>query len=360
MLVRRLSVFVALTLIAACASAHAPVNGATSMTAFDASADDAGADDASAAEDADADASDADADAATEEGGAVADSSPCPRNMVLVADAFCIDRYEGALVETLADGTERPYPHYLPVDGHDVRAISESGVFPQSFISELQADDACQASGKRLCTHTEWKSACMGPGNTAFPYGNERTAGTCHDAGKSPVAAVFGAAALASPAPAVATNTRPSKPGKKGTQSTSAKGKPKKNPKAAAKGSSGNVQSASKSPKKATPARRSTRPNDVSLDVWTKLNDPRLGQVEGALSTTGSHPSCVTADGALDMVGNLHEWVSTDRSLPHGTFAGGYFLDTHLNGDGCNYRTVAHAHDYHDYSTGFRCCADLR
>jgi len=34
-----------------------------------------------------------------------------------------------------------------------------------------------------------------------------------------------------------------------------------------------------------------------------------------------------------------------------------YYLDTTLNGDGCNYRTVAHAHDYHDYSTGFRCCA---
>lgn len=62
--------------------------------------------------------------------------------------------------------------------------------------------------------------------------------------------------------------------------------------------------------------------------------------------------------GALDMVGNLHEWVKTDASAPHGTFAGGYYLDTALNGDGCQYRTTAHAHDYHDYSTGFRCCAE--
>jgi hypothetical protein len=247
MLVRRLSVFVALALIAACASAHAPVNGVASANAIDAGTDDTGDLDAASEDDADADASDADA--APEEGGtSVADTSPCPRNMVLVTDAFCIDRYEGALVETLADGNERAYPHYLPVDGHDVRAISEPNVFPQAFISELQADDACQASGKRLCTHSEWKTACMGPNNTAFPYGNERTANTCHDAGKSPVAAVFGAAALASPAP-VATSTRPSKPGKKGTQATSAKGKPKKSPKGTAKGTSGNVQSASKSPK---------------------------------------------------------------------------------------------------------------
>ena len=37
---------------------------------------------------------------------------------------------------------------------------------------------------------------------------------------------------------------------------------------------------------------------------------------------------------------------------------GGYYLDTHINGEGCNYRTVAHPATYHDYSTGFRCCAD--
>jgi hypothetical protein len=28
------------------------------------------------------------------------------------------------------------------------------------------------------------------------------------------------------------------------------------------------------------------------------------------------------------MVGNIHEWVATDASVPHGTFAGGYYLDT--------------------------------
>jgi hypothetical protein len=58
------------------------------------------------------------------------------------------------------------------------------------------------------------------------------------------------------------------------------------------------------------------------------------------------------------MMGNLHEWVKGDESQVHGTFAGGYFLDTSINGNGCEYRTTAHAHDYHDYSTGFRCCAD--
>jgi sulfatase modifying factor 1 len=54
------------------------------------------------------------------------------------------------------------------------------------------------------------------------------------------------------------------------------------------------------------------------------------------------------------MVGNLHEWTND----PNGTFQGGYYLDTHQNGDGCGYRTTAHEFTYHDYSTGFRCCAD--
>lgn len=364
---RRAVVACVLALGCACASARAPKDVSGAIGAYDAGEEDASADDLDAGPasdaDADADADASSADGAADEGGAVADVGPCPRNMTLVADAFCIDRYEGALVEMLPDGTERPYPHYLPVDGHDVRAISEPGVFPQGFISELQADDACHASGKRLCTLNEWRTACMGPGATTFPYGSERTAGTCHDAGKSPVAAVFGAAALASivppPSPQRSTPGKPGARGKKGSQiaqPTSAKGKPKKG---SAKGAAGSVHAATKSPKRATPARRSARPSDVSLDVWTKLNDPRLGQVEGALSLTGQHAACVSGYGALDMVGNLHEWVATDRNLPHGTFAGGYFLDTHLNGDGCNYRTVAHAHEYHDYSTGFRCCADV-
>ncbi len=349
MLLRRALVAGVLALFCACASARAPkdaVSGTLAQAPYD------GGDDARDLDDASADdgglASDADADGASDVLGRLADGGgPCPRNMAFVAGVFCIDRYEGSLVETLPDGTERAYPHYLPVDGHDVRAVSEPGVFPQGFISELQADDACRASEKRLCTLDEWKTACMGPDATTFPYGSERAAGVCHDGGKSPVAAVFGAAALASPAPP------PSHPPKRG------KGKPKKEPKPTAKGGARNVHPATKSPKPRTPARRSARPNDVTADVWTKLNDPRLGQVDGALSPTGQHVACTSAYGALDMVGNLHEWVATDRSLPHGTFAGGYFLDTHLNGDGCNYRTVAHAHEYHDYSTGFRCCADV-
>jgi hypothetical protein len=87
-----------------------------------------------------------------------------------------------------------------------------------------------------------------------------------------------------------------------------------------------------------------------------KMNDPRLNQLEGSLSRTGAHDGCTNDYGVYDMVGNLHEWTSD----PDGTFQGGYYLDTSINGEGCSYRTTAHDFEYHDYSTGFRCCADTR
>jgi len=90
-----------------------------------------------------------------------------------------------------------------------------------------------------------------------------------------------------------------------------------------------------------------------TLVGMTEMNDARLNQLEQTLSPTGSHDQCTNEYGVFDMVGNLHEWTND----PNGTFQGGYYLDTHKNGDGCSYRTVAHEFTYHDYSTGFRCCA---
>jgi formylglycine-generating enzyme len=91
-----------------------------------------------------------------------------------------------------------------------------------------------------------------------------------------------------------------------------------------------------------------------NLVGMTEMNDARLNQLDNTLAPTGAHDQCTNEYGVFDMVGNLHEWTND----PHGTFQGGYYLDTHLNGDGCSYRTVAHAMSYHDYSTGFRCCSD--
>lgn len=391
--------FTMLMLLAtACATSTRPPSTTASAATRDAGASDA--------DDEDVDDRDGEVEATSELAGDVDPASPCPANMVLIDDGarpnghasvrFCIDKYEASLVEIDADGNEKPYPHWLAVDEHTVRAVSEPGVFPQGFISEVQAADACAASGKRLCSHTEWKTACMGPSKTTFPYGNARQPGICQDTGKSAVAAVFGfqrladptsttaatdkasgsdvrtvRAAKASSAKAVkpsnrqahlvkgrAAETRHQRPARTASAKTE---KPSKRKGTRDKTSPSDESSTSrKALARRAPAKASMRPASVEPSVWTQLNDPRLGQVEGALSRTGSHEACVNEYGVVDMVGNLHEWVKTDPAAPHGTFAGGYYLDTALNGDGCQYRTTAHAHDYHDYSTGFRCCAEAK
>jgi formylglycine-generating enzyme required for sulfatase activity len=87
---------------------------------------------------------------------------------------------------------------------------------------------------------------------------------------------------------------------------------------------------------------------------FAQMNDPRLNQLEGGLNRTGANGRCKTKNKVYDLVGNLHEWTAAAA----GTFRGGYYLDTKINGEGCGYQTTAHDAKYHDYSTGFRCCKD--
>jgi hypothetical protein len=231
---------------------------------------------------------------------AEARSPTCPGGMALVdpsrivtdaslaapSSPYCVDRYEASLVEVGPAG-EHALSGYETVRGRRVKAVSRPGAVPQAYISEVEADAACKASHKRLCTEPEWTAACRGKRPTLFPYGDERRAGYCNDSGVSPLAALF--------------------PG-----------------------------------------------GGPEVHGPIAMNDPRLNALPGTVSRTGAHPHCKSSWGTYDMVGNVHEWVDD----PAGTFLGGYYLDTHINGDGCAYKTGAHDATYHDYSTGFRCCAD--
>lgn len=89
--------------------------------------------------------------------------------------------------------------------------------------------------------------------------------------------------------------------------------------------------------------------------IWARLGNACINQLDEGLARTGTHPDCASDDGIYDLMGNLHEWTAD----PQGTFRGGYYVDTKGNGEGCLYRTGAHGVGYWDYSTGFRCCADL-
>jgi formylglycine-generating enzyme required for sulfatase activity len=216
----------------------------------------------------------------------------CPAGAVLIDGRFCIDRFEASLVELTGRGHARPWsPFEVPARGARYRAVSRSGVFPQGYVSQVQARAACEAAGKRLCTSAEWLTACRGPSPTTFPYGDVRIPGRCNDDGINPVPRVF----------------------------------------------------------------RGSR----DVFHFTQMNDPRLNQQPRTLARTGQFRRCSNRYGVRDMVGNLHEWTD-ERHGNLGVFRGGYYADTHINGDGCNYATRAHGPGYHDYSTGFRCCADPR
>ena len=214
----------------------------------------------------------------------------CPAEMANVLSRFCVDKWEGSIVERLADGTTRPHSPYAMLsndEGLVYVARSLPNVVPQGYISAKQAEGACRAASKRLCAPVEWRAACGGSEGYAYPYGPTRVAGRCHDTGATPMLTFHA---------------------------------------------------------------------DTMTRGWglSELNDARNNQLEGGLAKTGAFPECVTDQGAYDMVGNLDEWTADTN----GTFQGGYWLDTSQNGDGCAYRTIAHAFDYHDYSTGFRCCAE--
>ncbi|MBI5524939.1 MAG: SUMF1/EgtB/PvdO family nonheme iron enzyme [Deltaproteobacteria bacterium] len=104
-------------------------------------------------------------------------SVPCPAGMAGVGVCFCIDRFEAARPDATDtwEGTANGPP------------VSKSGVLPWRDVSWAQADAACKAAGKRLCTADEWKKACEGIAATNYPYGDTYNPTACHGADSVPL-----------------------------------------------------------------------------------------------------------------------------------------------------------------------------
>lgn len=230
------------------------------------------------------------------------DSGACPPEMARVTrpqGAFCIDRWEASLEERLPGGKGRPWPGNQLVTGHEAGlfAVSVSNRKPQGYISGAEAARACANAGKRLCEIDEWLRTCRGPRGKTYPYGDTRKPNVCNDR-------FHGEGAHP-------------------------------------------VQ---------TLFDRFAKPDSDRQSMWQTewMNDPRLHELPESVEPAGARGGCKNEYGVYDLVGNLHEWVAD----PEGTFVGGFFMDTRQNGEGCGYRTRAHDFNYHDYSTGFRCCRD--
>ena len=219
----------------------------------------------------------------------------CPPDMASIDDKFCVDKYEASLVEVMPDGQERAWPYFQSPDA------PENGTAP---VVRAVSEKGVYPQG--YINEKQSIDACGRSGKRLCKPAEWRTA--C----KGPDPKKFGYANERTP---------------------------------------GTCNDNGKSPV------GSFFGAEVSVGkawTWDKMNDSRLNQMAGGLAETGSHEGCTNGYGVYDMVGNLHEWVLD----PQGTFQGGYYLDVTQNGDGCGYRTDAHKAWYHDYSTGFRCCAD--
>lgn len=236
-------------------------------------------------------------------------AGPCPPEMAHVA-GFCVDRWEAHLV-TIEDGVERPVTYTEPPpEGFEILARSSANRWPQPYISRVQAAQACQAAGKRLCTRREWTRACQGKSGRRYSYGHHEQRGTCNVRKDHLMPKVFG-------------------------------------------------------------------PDGRRWKYDEHFNSSLMAIIPGFLEKTAERTSCVSDEGVHDMVGNLHEWVSgiVDQDLVdeleghdvprreqpwtegNGIFMGGFFSTGTEHGPGCAFITIAHEPAYHDYSTGFRCCA---
>ncbi len=226
-------------------------------------------------------------------------------------DTFCIDRFEAHLVRLDADGTAHHHPHnQRPEPNQHYRAQSRAGVKPQAYVNRQEAAAACVRADKLLCTFRQWRRACQGLEHQRYPYGNTEQPAQCNTGKLHLLPQWFGR-------------------------------------------------------------------NPARWHYDKHFNAPMLATVPGYLAECGSHAGCISSDGVFDMVGNLHEWVSTEASSTlvariesegvwrreqpwrpkNGLFLGGFFSTRNELGPGCHYTTYAHQPSYHDYSTGFRCCA---
>ena len=230
---------------------------------------------------------------ATLDGRSDAAATPCPAEMVHVAE-FCVDRYEAYVAEVDDAGLEHPHSPYDTVDGLVVRAKSAAHVVPQGYISQVEATAACNEAGKRASVAPrEFADFCRGgPDSGAYyPYGGTvDIPGYCNEGKGSYVELLFG--------------------------------------------------------------------SDPETWTYADFNDPELNQIEGVawcdrqLSTLRLTVRRLRPHGQPARVG-----LDPADESGHGRFRGGFYGDAEENGPGCLYVTSAHELDYHDYSTGFRCCS---
>jgi formylglycine-generating enzyme required for sulfatase activity len=228
----------------------------------------------------DSDVDDTDTDAETD---AVVDSDlvpgPCPVDMVEV-ESWCMDRYE---------------------------APNVAGELPLVMYRFIDAEDWCDARGKRLCFDDEWTQACAGSNGWAYPYGPTQQPGECND---DKVWRTYTPSLL---------QGWPSSASGAGVTSL----------------------------QDLWDAVNATAPATAEHLQW-------LYQGDGA----GDNPGCGGEYGVYDLTGNVEEWTRRrDGGTAdfHGNLKGRYWAETRT----CQNNITTHGDYFRFYEIGFRCCLDV-
>lgn len=96
--------------------------------------------------------------------------SRCPVGMVATSGTTCLDRFEAS----------RPDATAVSMGTDTSKATSRVGVLPWFPVDITTARAACTAAGKRLCKQDEMHSACRGPADTTYAYGDTYAPKTCN------------------------------------------------------------------------------------------------------------------------------------------------------------------------------------
>jgi len=226
---------------------------------------------------------------------------------------YCIDRYEAHLVEIGAGGEEVIHPHNArPLAGVRYQARSKAGVWPQGYVSRDEAEAACGAAGKRLCSWLEWRRGCQGKRWFRYPYGNGGKRGACNNRKDHLMAKLFGDDPM------------------KWTQKEF----------------------------------NSPLLNDEPGYLAKTGAHPECRSPDGLFDMVGNLHEWVSGMVTKRFMERLAKEKVSRRKQPwnvgNAMFLGGFYSTLSEHGPGCHFVTVAHAARYHDYSTGIRCCADAR
>lgn len=232
---------------------------------------------------------------------------PCPPEMTFIG-RYCIDRWEGHLVTKNSDGSTSIWPHYTRPENAEFIAAASKGAFPQAYISRVEAKQACNNAGKRLCSRSEWMRACKGSRGFRYPYGNTGKRGACNTGKAHLLYTFFGA--------------------KRGGWSYENFNDPKLNQEPGFLAKSGDYEI----------CHSDEDVYDIVGNLHEWINDDVGTDIEQVLEKDGV------------------ERKEQPWRAGNGMFMGGFFSTTVEHGPGCTYTTIAHEPTYHDYSTGFRCC----